>query len=169
MPSWTEVLGDGPIGGEEPLGLAGRLEPLPPWFALTRRLMGVLGAIVERAVLAMCHTGHDLAVGGTVALQRIRDDHPRNILAALEQLAEEFLGRLLVPPTLDQDIQDMTILIHCPPQIVAGATERQKNLIQVPLIPRLRPSVSKLSGIRLAKLTAPFPDRFIRHDDATGE
>jgi hypothetical protein len=29
MPSWAEVLGDGTIGGEEALGVPGRLEMLP--------------------------------------------------------------------------------------------------------------------------------------------
>jgi hypothetical protein len=169
MPSWAEMLRNGTIGGEELLGLSCRLEPLHAPLPLAGGLVRILGAVVQIAVLAMVYTGYNLAPGGTVALELVRDDHPGNILAAPEQLAEEFLCRVLVPPTLDQDIQDITVLIPCPLQIVAGATDRQKDLIRVPLIPRLRPSVAQLIGIRLAKLTEPFPDRFIGHDDATGK
>jgi hypothetical protein len=146
-----------------------RLEPLHAPLPLAGRLMGVFSPIVQIAVLAMVHTGEELALGGTVALELVRDDHPGSILAALEQLAEEFLCRGLVPPALDQDIKDMAVLIHGPPEIVAGAPDRQKDLIQVPLIPKLEPSVAQLIGIHLAKLPAPFPDRFISDDDATGE
>jgi hypothetical protein len=42
--SRAAVWGEHTLGGQEPLGRSGRLEPLPPSFALTRRLRGVLGA-----------------------------------------------------------------------------------------------------------------------------
>ena len=62
--------------------------------------MGVLRAVIEIAVLAMFHPREDVPLRGTIALQLVRDDDPRNILAALEQLTEELLGRVLIPPTL---------------------------------------------------------------------
>src|SRR5262245_10199805 len=106
--------------------------------------MGVLRAVIEIPVLAVLHARQDLPLGRTIAFELVRDEHPRHILAALEQLAEEFLGRMLVPPTLDQDIQDMTVLIYHPPEIVACATNRQEDLIQVPRIPGLSPAVAQL-------------------------
>ena len=57
MPSRTEVLGDGAIGGEEALGMARGLEALHAPLPLAGRLMGVLRTVVEIAVLAMFHTG----------------------------------------------------------------------------------------------------------------
>jgi len=63
----------------------------------------------------------------------------------------------------------MVVLIHRPPQIIALALDRQQDLVEMPLIPRLSPSVSKLIGIGLAKLAAPLPDRFVGHDDPTGK
>ena len=39
MPTRTEVLGDGTIGGKEPLGLTGRLKPLHTPLPLTCRLV----------------------------------------------------------------------------------------------------------------------------------
>jgi hypothetical protein len=54
---WAEVLGDGPIRGEEPLGLSGGFEPLHPLFALACRLVGVFRTVVQIPVLAVFYTG----------------------------------------------------------------------------------------------------------------
>src|SRR5262249_23942434 len=78
--SRSEVLGNGTIGVEEPLGLSGRLAPLHPSFALTRRLMGMLGAMIEIAVLPMFHARQEISLGGSITLQLIRDDDPWSIL-----------------------------------------------------------------------------------------
>ena len=79
MPTRTEVLGDGPIGGEEPLGVAGRLKPLHASLALAGGLMRVLCTVIEIAMLAMFHPWQDLALGGSVALEFIGDDHARDV------------------------------------------------------------------------------------------
>jgi hypothetical protein len=47
MPAGTEMVGDGAIGGEEPLGVPGRLKPLQAPFPLTGGLMRILGAVIE--------------------------------------------------------------------------------------------------------------------------
>ena len=75
----TEVLRDGTVSGEEPLGVTRRLEPLHAPLALTSRLMRVLRAVIEIAMLAMFHPWQDLALGGSVALEFIGDDHARDV------------------------------------------------------------------------------------------
>jgi hypothetical protein len=55
--SRSEVLGDGTIRREKPLGVPWRLEPLHPPLQLACRLMGVFRPVVERAVLPMLDTG----------------------------------------------------------------------------------------------------------------
>jgi hypothetical protein len=69
MPSGAGVLGDGPVDGEEPLRVSWGLEPLHPPLSLARRLVGVLGAIVQIAMLPMLHTirtrAFDVAHGAT--------------------------------------------------------------------------------------------------------
>ena len=57
MPPWTEMLGDGAIGGEEPLSVARGLEPLHAALPLAGRLVGVLRPVIEVAVLAMFYPG----------------------------------------------------------------------------------------------------------------
>ncbi len=111
MPAWSKVLGDGAVRGEKPLGMARRLQPLHPSLPLARGLMRVLRMVVEVAVLAMLHSRQALSFGGPIAFEFISDDHPWNVLTALEELAEELLGGLLVPSSLHQDVEHHTVLI----------------------------------------------------------
>jgi hypothetical protein len=78
------------------------------------------------------------------------------------------LGRVRVPPTLHQHIEDVPVLIHRPPQIVSFAATGETDLIQMPRVTRPRAPTAELMGRRLAELPAPLPDRFIRHNDAPG-
>lgn len=80
-------------------------------------------------MLAMCYAWEHLVRGGPVALQLIGEDHTRDGGHALEELAEEPLRGLLVPPTVHQGIEAVPILIHGPPQIVTlarGGTLRKR-------------------------------------------
>jgi hypothetical protein len=119
MPAWSEVLGNRPIGGEEALRVPGGLEPLHPSLPLTRGLVRVLRPIVEVQVLAVLHPREDLLFRCAIALQLIRDDHPWHVLAPLEELVEELIGRLLIAPPLHQDVEHHAVLIDRPPQIMA--------------------------------------------------
>src|SRR3989442_12616832 len=64
MPARTEMLGDGAIGGEEPLGVPRGLEPLQASLPLAGGLVGVFRAIVEIPMLAMFHPREDLSLEG---------------------------------------------------------------------------------------------------------
>jgi hypothetical protein len=167
--SRSEVLGHGTIGGEEPLGLSGRLEPLHPSFALTRRLMGIFGAIVEIAVLPMFHARQELSLGGSITLQLIRDDDPWSILASFEELAEEFLRSLLVPPALHQDIEDVPVLVDGTPEIVPCPIDGEEDFIQMPFVAGSGTPAPKLIGIGLPELQAPFADGLVGDDNPTSE
>ena len=169
MASRSEVLSDRTIRGEKPLGVPWRLKPLHASLPLARRVVGIFRAVIQRAALAMFHPGQDLALRGAIALQFIRDDHPRHVGQPFEQLAEEFLRGLLVPATLDQNVQHVAVLIHGTPQVMPCPMDSEKHLVQVPLVARPRTPAPELIGIGLSKFPAPLPDRFVGDDDATGE
>ena len=57
------------VGGEETLGLSGRLEALHLPFSSACRLVGVLCVVVQSLMLPMCNTGHDLSFGRPIAGQ----------------------------------------------------------------------------------------------------
>lgn len=84
MPTRAEMLGDGIIGREEALGLAGGLEPLHASLPLAGRLVGVLRPIVKIPVLAMFHSWEDLSLSSSVALEFVSHDHARHVGQALE-------------------------------------------------------------------------------------
>jgi hypothetical protein len=134
MPARSKVLGNRPIGGEKPLRVARRLESLHAPFPLARGLMGVLRTVVEIPMLAVLDTREDLPLRRPVTLELIRDEHPWYVLTSLEELAEELLGRLFVPPSLHQDVEDVPVLVDRPPQVVAFLVDRDEHLVQMPLV-----------------------------------
>ena len=138
-----------------------RFDPLHTSLPLARRPLRVLAAVVERATLAMFHPGQALALGRAIALQLICNDRARDIPQALEQLAKELLGRVLVAATLHEDIEHVIILIHGAPQVMALPVNRHKHLVEVPLVPRLGASTLQWSfchglGRRVNNLTKPI-------------
>jgi hypothetical protein len=131
--------------------------------------MRILRTVIEVAVLAMLHPRQEFPLGGPITFEFIGDEHPWDVLTALEELAEELLGGLFIPPPLHQDGELHAVLIHGPPQIVPLLIDRDEDLIQVPLIPWLRTPAAQVIRILLAKLAAPFADRFVRDDHTTDE
>jgi hypothetical protein len=123
--------------------------------------VGVLGAVVEIAMLAVLYPRQHLLLCGAVAFELVGDDDPRYVSQAFEQLAEELLGRLLVPAALYQDIKPMALLIHGTPQIVPFTIDRQKHLVQVPLVARPGTPPAQSIGLGLPKLAAPLPNGFV--------
>ena len=79
MPSGAEVLRDGTIGREEPLGVPCRLKSLHPPFPLAGQLVGVFRTVIQIAMLAVLHARQDLPLRRAIAFQLIRDDDPRRI------------------------------------------------------------------------------------------
>jgi hypothetical protein len=116
------------------LRLPGGFEPLHAPFPLARRLVGILCPIVQVAVLAVFHAGHELPLRCPLARQLIRDDHPRDIAQTLEQLAEELFCCGLIATALNQNIQHVAVLIHRTPEVMALPLDGQKDFIQVPFI-----------------------------------
>ena len=77
---------------------------------------------------------HHLAMRGRVASEFIGDKPPRRSALLLEKPTEEPDRGCLVPPFLDQDIQDLPILINGPKQIMLLSVDPNKDFIDKPLI-----------------------------------
>jgi hypothetical protein len=167
--SRAAVLGDGTIHREDALGVTRGFTLLQAPFALARRLVGMFGTMVQRALLPRFHTRPHLALGGAVALQLIRDDHPGYVVAPFQQLTDALPRGLLVAPRLDEDIQPLPVLIHSAPEGVPRAIDREEDLIQVPCVARSGTPAPELIGNILAKLQAPLANGVIRDDASPGE
>ena len=144
---------------------------------MTTRMLRALGMTLlagsriasEITTLPMFHPGQDLALGRAVALQFIRDDDPWDVLTPFERFVEELLRRVLIATALHQNVEDVVVLVDGTPQVMALPIDRQKHLIQMPFVPRARPSVLQLIGVRLPKLETPLADGLVGHVDAALE
>jgi hypothetical protein len=64
----------------------------------------------------------------------------------LQKLAEQVLGHLGIPPTLDQHIKLETIPVDCPPQPMLRAGDRQHDFIHMPFVATPESSTAQLGG-----------------------
>src|SRR5215475_4940868 len=67
---------------------------------------------------------------------------------------------------LHQDVEDIVVLIHRAPQVMALAIDRKEHLIEMPCISRARPASLQLIGVILPKLETPLADGLMGHVDA---
>src|SRR5262245_48714713 len=128
--------------------------------------MGNFYPIVLPSVLLVRNAGQQLPAGLPVAGECIRHQFMRNIPQLLQELAQEAEAGGIVPSFLHQDIQDLTILIDGPPQIVTLAIDRDEHLVHTPRVAQ-RP-LTMASALRegVAKAETPQPDGFITYSHA---
>src|SRR4051812_36594351 len=117
---------------------------------------------------SMLDRRHHLRLRGAVARQLVRDHDTRGPHLLLQQLAQQALGGLLVPPALDQHIQDHPGLVHRAPEPVLLSPDHQAHLVEVPFVSRAWQPAPDLVGEGLAELARPLPHAFMAHVDAAG-
>ncbi len=136
------------LGGEQQLLLVACMSRCRDCVvtALSRRLVRVLGPIIQLFVLSVLDAPQDLALRCAVAGKFVRDDHTLHILAALEQFAEELCPEGtrcgFVASALDQNIQHVSMLVNRSPQVGRFALDSQENFIKVPFVACLRLSAT---------------------------
>jgi hypothetical protein len=119
---------------EEPLCLAGGLEPLHLPFASSCRLVRVFRSVVQALVPAVLDPGHQLLLRRAVTGELIRDHDARRPHLLLQQLAQQALGRVLVASAPHQHIEHDAVLVDRPPQPVPLAGDGDPDLIEVSLV-----------------------------------
>lgn len=95
--------------------------------------MGVLGSVVQALVLAVFDTRHDFLFGSAIALQLVGNQHPRRAALFLQELFHQPLGRLLVAPALDENVEHHAMLINGAPKPVFPPLDPDHHLVEVPL------------------------------------
>ena len=71
---------------------------------------------------------------GSVDSEFVGDKPPRRSALLLEKPAKEPGRGCRVPPFLEQDIQDLSILINGPKQVMLPSVDPNKDFIDKPLI-----------------------------------
>src|SRR4051794_20007135 len=116
----------------------------------------------------MFDAGHQLLLRRRIARQLVRDQHARRPALALEELAQEALGRPLVAPALDQHVEHGALPVDCPPQPVLLAGDPDLDLVRVPLVARTGQPAADLVREALAELAGPLPHGLVADRDAAG-
>ena len=145
-----------------PCGLEASHPPLP----FSRRLMGVLGSIVQSLVARVHGVGQQFSARRVVAGELIRHHDAWRIPQAPQQLPKKSSSRLLASSRLDEDIENAAILIDCTPQILQATTDLDEHLVEMPGIAQFSAPSTNAFCVVPAESLAPCPDRLVGHGDA---
>ena len=156
MTAELEVVVDRRMSGEKLLGLPDRFEPPHVTLSLSGGLVRDFAAIVEIPALPMFNAREDLAFRSAIGPELIRHEYPWHVAQALQQLAEEALGRLCAPAALDQHVEHVehvSMLINRSPQIMEFAPDANEHLVQKPFVAGLRSAPFECLGVPPSNLT----------------
>ena len=106
-------------------------------------------------------------MGDTVAAQLVGHEPHGFLSLTVQQSAEESPRCPRVPTGLYEDVDQITILIHRAPEILALTVDRHEDFIQEPRISESTLSALQLPSVVGAEFSAPLPNGFVRHDDSS--
>ena len=125
-----------------------------------------LGPIVGILLGLVGNAWQDCSTGRSIALQLIGDDPEWLLALTAQQSAKEPLGCTLMAARLQQNIDDITILIHGTPKIMLLPVDPDEEFVQIPGITEAALFLLKTSGIVGSEFPAPLPDGFVRNKDS---
>ena len=129
--------------------------------------MGGFGAIVRVAGRVVSDRRHDVVMSDTVAGELVGDETTRRLSLAPQQSPKESACRSPVSTRLDENVDQVAVLIHRAPEILALTVDRHEHLVQEPRISESTLSAFQAPRVVRAELPAPLPNRFVRDDDAS--
>ena len=115
----------------------------------------------------MYHRREDLMVSSPVRAKFIGHKLPGSLTLMLQCLTKEGFGSMAVSMLRYQNIDNISILIHCSPQVVARASDGNECLIDVPDISEPSLFSAQRSCIDRPKFDAPISNCLIRDGDTT--
>ena len=79
----------------------------------------------------------------------------------LQSPAKESLGGTAISSLSDQNIDNVTVLVDGPPQVIALAADLDEELVHMPDITQPPAFTPDPAGVLRTELYTPTPDRFI--------
>jgi hypothetical protein len=101
------------------------------------------------------------------AAQSIRNHRMWDSVRPMNQMAKEPFRSRAIAPCLDQDVQNLTVLINCSPQVGNPSVDPNEYLVDMPAPAYSTSVLPQPSGVRTSELATPQPDRFITDDYAS--
>ena len=103
----------------------------------------------------------------TVAAQLVGHEPHGFLSLTLQQSAKETPRCTPVPTGLYEDVDQVTVLIHRAPEILALTVDRDEDFVQEPRISKSTLSSLQLPSVVGAELPAPLANGFVGHDDSS--
>jgi hypothetical protein len=96
-----------------------------------------------------------------VGSQLVSNNDGRREALPLQQFPEQLKRGRLVPPRLDQHIEDLAFAVDRPPHVHAAPCDRDHHLIEMPPIMRHRPSAPEVLRDRRPEFQYPSSDGLV--------
>ena len=106
-------------------------------------------------------------MGNTVAAQLVGHETNRFLSLTFQETPKESPRRTPVPAGLDEEVNQVPVLVHRAPEILALTVDRDENFVQKPRIAESTLASPQSPRVIGAELPAPLPNGFVRHDDAS--
>jgi len=123
------------IQRQKPLSLNRGGKPTYVTFTLASRLVRHVWSVFPINVIEVFHGRHPCTLSDIIASMFIGHQSAGLLAVAFENAAEETFGRALIAATLHQNINDVAVLIHGAPEIVACSLNGDQHFVDVPRIP----------------------------------
>ena len=101
-------------------------------FLLSGVLVGNFSSVVFILAGSMGNGWEDLSVGSRIASKLVGNELPWWAPLVFQNLAEEALSGSAVSVACDQNIQDVAVLVHLSPKIMAFAADGNEHFVHVP-------------------------------------
>ena len=105
-----------------------------------------------------------------IAAQLVRDQPARRLALSLQQLVKETRGGPAVASRLHEDIDDVAVLVHDPPEIPTAALNIYEQLVQILGVAQSPASAPQPPRVVEPKRLTPLPNRLVGdHDPSLGQ
>ncbi len=128
--------------------------------------MRVVRPVIQILMRAMIDRGDDLAPGGSIGAELVRDQSPRRGALLLQQTLQQAFGRFGIAPCLDDFVEDLAVLVDGSPEPVPLAGNGDHDLVQMPDVAAAWRPAPEAAGISRAEPQGPSSDVRIGHDDS---
>ena len=99
--------------------------------------------------------GHDLPMGNAVAAQLVGHQSHGFLALTLQECPKESPRRTRVPTRLDEEVDQVPVLVHGAPEILALTVDRDEDFVQKPRIAESTLTSLQPPGVLGAELRAP--------------
>ena len=130
---------NGTMDREKPLSLRHGLEAAHLTLLLPGTLVRDLGPVVLVLTRSMFNRWEDLTMGSGIAPESVGGQLPRSLTLALQHLAKETLSSPLISFLRHENIDHVTVLIHCSPKGVELSVDLDEDFVDKPVLAKSGP------------------------------